>query len=66
MCQIGLIGWLTFVNAISLDLFFSLFFVFFRSTPKSQPNNLYMGLRMSVRKSVHPQKVFPISMKFGM
>ena len=33
------------------------------STPKSRPNN--MG-QMSVRPSVHPQKVFPIPMKFGM
>jgi len=35
----------------------------FRSTPKSRPNNLYMGLRCP---SVRPQKVFPIPMKFGM
>ena len=27
--------------------------ILFRSTPKSRPNNLYMGLRMSVRPSVH-------------
>ena len=32
---------------------------FFRSTPKSRPNNIG---QMSVR----PQKVFPIPMKFGM
>ena len=42
-----------------------------RSTPKSRPNNLYMGLSCSsirpyVRMSVRPQKVFPIPMKFGM
>jgi len=39
----------------------------FRSTPKSRPNNIYMGLKCpSVRMSVRPQKVFPIPMKFGM
>ena len=43
----------------------------FRSTLRSRPNNLYMGLRcpsvrMSIPTSVRPQKVFPIPMKFGM
>ena len=38
----------------------------FRSTPKSQPNNIYMGFRcLYVRPSVR-KKVFPIPMKFGM
>ena len=43
-------------------------FAFIRSTPKSRPNNIYMGLKCpSVRTSVCPSaKVFPIPMKFGM
>ena len=43
----------------------------FRSTPPSRPNNIRRGnFRLSVGTSVclyvHPQKVCPISMKFGM
>jgi len=42
---------------------FLLFWQFFRSTP-SRPNNI-SGSQMSVRPSVHPQKVSSILMKFG-
>jgi len=39
---------------------------FFRSTPKSRPNNIYVA-QMSVRTYVRlSKKVFPIPMKFGM
>jgi len=52
------------IDVVTVPLFT---FIRFRSTPKSRPNNLYMGLRCpSARMSVCPQKVFPIPMKFGM
>jgi len=42
----------------------------FRSTPKSQPNNIYMGLKCpSIHAYVRPsvqKKFFPIPIKFGM
>ena len=37
-----------------------------RSTPPSRPNNTRGGLKcLSLGTSIRPQKVFPISMKFG-
>jgi len=54
---------------------FTTCFPFFRSTPASRPDHIRGGLKCPsvgtsictyVRTSVHPQKVFPISVKFGM
>ena len=54
-------------NSIPYDKVQICFLLFFRSTPKSRLNNIYMALKCpSVRTSVCPQKVFPIPMKFGM
>jgi len=44
-----------------------IYVIMFRLTPKSRPNNIYIGLKcLYVRPSVRPQKVFPITMKFDM
>jgi len=60
----------TVKNLLVADLkrifFNQIIIIIFRLTPKSRPNNLYMGLRMSFRPYIRPQKVFPIPKKFGM